>query len=201
MKRSAVAGPATPRSCRSSSIRRKCPTSPCCASSGRATIRRRACDKATTWAPSTARPSTATGPPSRRRRRPPARRTRRSSRRRVTGPITTEIRRPPSTTTPETITISTGEESLGLLRRRRHRAVACPTGLCAVQLRSAPPDARRRPHHPRGALAVLLGGCALANSLGATAPAGIPSSCCPLARARALRSRSLPPARGPSAWR
>ena len=63
-KRSARASPATTRSCAWCSIPRRSATPTCCACSGRATIPRRACGRATTSAPSTAPASTSTRPSS-----------------------------------------------------------------------------------------------------------------------------------------
>src|SRR5439155_14689752 len=76
--RCAPARPATPRWCSSSTIRSAWRTRICCASSGRTTIQRRGCARTTTWAPSTAPPSTR---PARRRRRPPKHRASSISRR------------------------------------------------------------------------------------------------------------------------
>ena len=57
-RRSAPAGPATPRSCSSRTTRRRSATSSCSRCSGRTTTRPRACARATTSARSTARSST-----------------------------------------------------------------------------------------------------------------------------------------------
>ena len=78
-RRSAPGAPATPRWCSSSSTRSGSPTRSCCASSGRATTRRRACARATTWGRSTARRSTRTARIRRRKPRPRAPPTRRPS--------------------------------------------------------------------------------------------------------------------------
>src|SRR5207248_3650927 len=104
--RSAPARPGMPRWCSWSTIRSAWRTRICCASSGRTTIPRRGCGRATTSAPSTAPPSTR---PARRRRRPPKHRASNISRRwRRRGTGRFRRRSPPSlhSITPRTTTSS-----------------------------------------------------------------------------------------------
>ncbi len=79
-RRSARGAPGTPRRCSSPSTPPRPPTRRCSGCSGRATIPRRGCARATTAAPSTARRSSGTGTPSAARRRTRCAPTSRSSR-------------------------------------------------------------------------------------------------------------------------